>query len=247
MRKQIVHPLISLIWSTICLWIGLALLGLICVLWSPFALLLLSFPASRSREKIGRSIVRFGFSVYLSLLRKVGWLNLTIEDGESMRSAPPSIIAPNHPGLLDAVILLSILPNCTCILKSSLLSHPLFGAGARLAGYIPNDRTHEMIRQAVKALESGQHVLMFPEGTRTERQPISPLKVSPFLIAWKAHSPCRTILIQNRSGFLGKASPCLKPPNLPITMAVRPGKVFVPVKNVRLMAKQVEDYFVSVL
>jgi len=116
-------------------------------------------------------------------------------------NSPPSIIAPNHPGLLDAVILLTLIPDATCILKSSLLNHPLFGAGARLAGYIPNDRTHEMIREAVKALNRGEHVLMFPEGTRTERQPISPLKVSPFLIALKAHAPVQTVLIRTPSGF----------------------------------------------
>jgi 1-acyl-sn-glycerol-3-phosphate acyltransferase len=218
------------------------------LIWSPFALALLALPISpHHREKIGRSIIRTGFSFYLTVLRKFGWLHLAIENWEFERTAPPSIIAPNHPSLLDAVILLSELPDCTCILKSSLLNHPLFGPGARLAGYIPNDRTHEMIRKAVKALNAGQHVLMFPEGTRTLRQPISPLKVSPFLIAWRAHAPVQTILIQNAAGFLGKNTPCLKPPNLPISISVRPGKVFTPKKNVRHMAKTVEDYFMDAL
>ena len=247
MRKPNVHAQLSMLRSTLSLWGGLALLALICLMWTPFALFLLALPHSEARQKIGRHIIRKGFSFYLSVLQALGWLNLSIEKWESIRASKPSIIAPNHPGLLDAVILLTLLPNCTCILKSSLLNHPLFGAGARLAGFIPNDQTHEMIRQAVQALEAGQHVLMFPEGTRTEMPPISALKMSPFLIAWKAQSDLRTVLIHNPSGFLGKHQPLFYPPPFPISMTVQPGKVFSPVKNVRALAKEVENYFVSAL
>ena len=104
-----------------------------------------------------------------------------------------------------------------------------------------------MIRLAVKALEAGQHVLMFPEGTRTEMPPISALKMSPFLIAWKAQSDLRTVLIHNPSGFLGKHQPLFYPPPFPISMTIQPGKVFSPVKNVRDLAKEVENYFASEL
>ncbi len=243
MRKPNVHAPLPFIWSTLCLWSGLVLLAVICLIWTPFALFLLALPPLKARQKIGRLVIRKGFSFYLFVLQRLGFLHLSIENWEWLHSAKPSIIAPNHPGLLDAVILLTLLPDCTCILKASLLNHPLFGAGARLAGYIPNNRTHEMIRLAVKALNSGQHVLMFPEGTRTERPPISPLKVSPFLIAYKAKSELRTVLIQNPSGFLGKRLPLFCPPQLPISMSVHPGRVFSPIKNVRDMAKVVEDYF----
>lgn len=243
MRKPNVHYPLTMLWPTICLWSGLALLGLICMMWTPFALILLTLPRSRARQKIGRRVIGKGFTFYLTVLQSLGWVRLSKEHLESLHTAKPSIIAPNHPGLLDAVILLTLLPDCTCILKSSLLNHPLFGAGARLAGYIPNDRTHEMIRQAVRALHAGQHVLMFPEGTRTENPPISPLKVSPFLIAWKAQSEIRTVLIRNPSGFLGKRLPVFCPPPLPIEMTVQAGRVFTPKKNVRNMAKEVEDYF----
>ena len=247
MRKPNVHAQLFMLRSTLSLWGGLALLALICLMWTPFALFLLALPHFEGREKLGRHIIRRGFSSYLWILQGLGWLHLSIENWDSIRASKPSIVTPNHPGLLDAVILLTHLPDCTCILKSSLLNHPLFGAGARLAGFIPNDQTHEMIRQAVKALESGQHVLMFPEGTRTEMPPISPLKMSPFVIAWKAQSDLRTVLIQNPSGFLGKHQPLFYPPPLPISMTVQPGRVFSPEKNVRALAKEVENYFASAL
>ena len=243
MRKPNVHPKPPILRSAICLWTGLFLLAMICLTWTPVALILLALPPSQSRQKIGRRAIRWGFSLYLKVLESLGWLDLSVINFESVRSSPPSIIAPNHPGLLDAVILLTLLPDCTCILKSSLLNHPLFGPGARLAGYIPNDRTHEMIRKAVRALAAGQHLLMFPEGTRTETPPISPLKASPFLIAWKAQTELRTVLIHNPSGFLGKRRPLLRPPLLPIRIDVHPGKIFPPNKNVRDIAKEVEDYF----
>lgn len=243
MHKPNAHNFADRFWSSIRLWCGLGLLAAICLFWSPFALILFAFDRSGKHQKIGRSIIRIGFSFYLNVLRNLGLIKLSIEDWECITSSPPSIIAPNHPGLLDAVILLTLLPNATCILKSSLLNHPLFGAGARLAGYIPNNRTHEMIRQAVKALNTGQHVLMFPEGTRTEKRPVSPLKVSPFLIAWRARAPIQTILIRSPSGFLGKESPLLSPPEFPIVMSITPGKTFIPEKNVRFIAQEVEDYF----
>jgi len=243
MRKPNAHNLSSPLGSSLRLWGGLGLLAAICLVCSRFALLKLVVNRKDPSQKIGRSIIRRGFTFYLTVLQKLGWLKLSIADWESISSSPPSIIAPNHPGLLDAVILLTLLPDATCILKSSLLNHPLFGAGARLAGYIPNDRTHDMIRQAVKALNNGQHVLMFPEGTRTEKHPISPLKLSPFLIAWRARAPIQTVLIQNPSGFLGKESPLFTPPELPIVMSITPGRTFTPEKNVRFLTKEVEDYF----
>lgn len=247
MRRPNAHTPLSYIRSTLCLWIGLGFLTLLCLVWTPFALLLLTLPRSVKHQRVGRSIIRNGFCLYLQALRTLGWLDLKLEALDQLESAPPSIIAPNHPGLLDAVILLAVLPNSTCILKASLLKHPLFGPGARLAGYIPNDRTHDMIRRAVKALNQGQHVLMFPEGTRTYQTPISPLKVSPFLIAWKARAPIRTVLIQNQCAFLGKKVPFYLPPKLPVAMSVQPGKIFMPIKNVRVMAKEVEDYFHTAL
>jgi len=52
-------------------------------------------------------------------------------------------------------------------MKADIQDNILFGGGARLAGYIRNDSTGNMVRTAVAELKDGSQLLIFPEGTRT--------------------------------------------------------------------------------
>ena len=223
---------------------SLALLALICLAWTPFALLLLLFPESPVRQRIGRRAIHYGFRAYLGILNFFRLLSLRIEGKEKLLSPHRSVIAPNHPSLIDAVILLSLVPDCGCILKADLLRHPLFGAGARLAGYISNESTHQMIKAAVKDLNDGNPILMFPEGTRTESPPIRPLKLSPFAIAKKAGVPIRAVVIRCPRGFLSKGNTFNPPNEVPVKITVTAGPaLLIEAGETRPTAERMAHYF----
>ena len=50
------------------------------------------------------------------------------------------VIAPNHPTMLDAVLIMSRLPRVVCITKAALWDNWALGGGIRLAGYMPQRR-----------------------------------------------------------------------------------------------------------
>ena len=93
---------------------------------------------------------------------------------------------------VDVVLIASRLPNAVCVIKAALLDKLLFGAAARLAGYIRNDAPLEMVLQARAELRDGAQLVIFPEGSRTAVFPIDAFAPGTALIAWRAAMPTST-------------------------------------------------------
>ena len=224
---------------------GFALLGLIGMAWSVVALpLALTLPASSGRT-LGRNFARIGFRIYLKLLTMLGACHFDLEALDALRDQGPLIIAPNHPCLLDAPMILSRIPQLACIMKADIADNMVLGAGARLARYIRNDAPRSMIAAAVAELRAGHSLLLFPEGTRTARQPVNPIRGSVGLIAKQARVPVQTIFIEADSNFLGKGQSLLRIPALPIRYRIRLGQRFDPPRHVHSFVRELEQYFAS--
>jgi 1-acyl-sn-glycerol-3-phosphate acyltransferase len=79
------------------------------------------------------------------------------------------IIAPNHPALWDAVVVISEVDRVTsCVMKASLIErNPLLFCGSTAAGFISNEPSHKMMRNCIERLRGNERLVFFPEGTRT--------------------------------------------------------------------------------
>lgn len=203
-------------------------------------------PAGSSR-RLGRGVIHHGFRFYLRVLEWIGACRFDLSALDGLLGERALILAPNHPSLLDAPLILSRLPDVACIMKADLVNNPLFGAGARLAGFIPNDSGHGMIRDAVAELHRGGHLLLFPEGTRSTRRPVNPFKGSTALIAKHAGASVQTVLIEIDSPFLGKHWPLWRRPELPIVGRLRLGRRFPPPADTRAFTAELERYFAEAL
>lgn len=238
-------------WRTVYeyLALGLAwgLLGLLCLLWLPIAALLYPLMTEASGRRLGRRVIRGVFRLYLRWLALLGACRCDLGELDSLRDAPPLILAPNHPSLLDAVLVISRVPDLAVVLKARLLRNPLLGPAIRLARWIPNDSLPGTIRQAGVNLARGSHVLLFPEGTRTADPPLGSLKASVGLIARRSGRPVQTLLIETDSGYLGKGWPILRRPPLPVQYRVRLGRRFDPPQDVRAFTAELELYLRSEL
>ena len=148
---------------------GLGLLGALSLAWSLLALPLYYVLPKRWAVPLGRWASTTGFRIYLGALSLIGACRFDLAALDSLRDQGPLIVAPNHPCLLDAVMVISRLPNMACIMKVDIVDNVFLGVGARLAGYIRNDAQLSMIKQSVAELKSGSQLLIFPEGTRTPR------------------------------------------------------------------------------
>jgi 1-acyl-sn-glycerol-3-phosphate acyltransferase len=230
------------LWSYAALYYGFALLGIGSFAWGLAApALRVALPAARARA-LGRRVVARGFRIYLAALEAVGACRFDLQELDSLHDAGPLILAPNHPSLIDAVMLLSRVPQAACVLKAPLIESAVFGGGARLAGYIRNDAPVRMVRRAVAELRGGGQLLLFPEGTRTTRAPLNPFRGAISLIARQSGVPVQTVFIETDSAFLGKGWPLTRRPELPIRYRVRLGRRFDPPHDLHAFMRELEQY-----
>lgn len=221
---------------------GLGFLALLCLVWLPFALLFgLVLPARRSRP-FGRRMIMAGFRVYLRFLELFCACRFDLADLDRLRGRGPLVLVANHPSLLDAVMIVSRLPNAVCVMKAGLMDNLLLGAAARLAGYIPNDAPLAVVLHARDALRDGGQLLIFPEGSRTTGFPIDACSPIAGLIARRANVPVQTCLIEFSSPYLGKHWPLFRKPELPLRFAIRLGRNFAPPDDAAAFAGELEGY-----
>ena len=226
---------------------GLAFLGVGCLLWTTVALpLRLLLPGLRG-VRLGRNMATLWFRVYLFVLHVSGAARFDLQALDALREAGPLIIVSNHPGLLDAPMVLSRLPNIVCVIKGSLIENPLWGAGARLAGYIRNDWFIGSVNLAIEELQRGSQLLLFPEGTRTETAPLSKFLVGPAYISYRSGVPIQTVIIEQDTKFLGKGYPLLKRPDMPMHFRIRLGQRFDSPTDPRAFTEVLHEYFLSEL
>lgn len=229
------------------LYTSLTLLGLICLCWSVFALPLCFLLSREPGTMLGRRGIMVGFRLYAWSLSVTRSYRLDLTAIDALRSGPPMLLAPNHPSLIDALLILTRHPNIVCVMKAQLMKNVFLGAGSRLARYVANESSRQMIKESVAHLRRGCVLLLFPEGTRTRQNPINPLVASVGLISKHARVPVQTLLIETDSPFLSKGWPLFRRPALPIVYRVRLGRRFAPVEDVAAFTVELDRYFRSEL
>jgi 1-acyl-sn-glycerol-3-phosphate acyltransferase len=226
------------------LYTSLTLLGLICLSWSVLALPLYYLLPRDLGTRVGRRGIMQGFRIYAWSLSITHSYRLDLSALDSLRGAPPMILAPNHPSLIDALLILTRHPNVVCVMKAELMRNVFLGAGSRLARYVPNESPRQLVKESVAHLrEPGCLLLLFPEGTRTRELPINPLAASVGLIAKRAGVPVQTLIIETDSPFLSKGWPLFRRPTLPILYRVRLGERFDPPEDVGAFTEALDRYY----
>ncbi|MES2499912.1 MAG: lysophospholipid acyltransferase family protein [Pseudomonadota bacterium] len=229
------------------LYLGLFWLGFLSLCWTLVATVLYPLLPERFAISLGRYAIMISFRAYLASLSISRRCRFDLSELDTLRNESPLIIAPNHPCLLDAVMILSRLPNVTCVMKADLMSNIFLGAGARLARYIRNEPIRQMVMQASENFKMGSHLLLFPEGTRTVNQPINTLKGSIALIAMQAKVPVQTVLIESNSPYLTKGWPLFRKPNMPVIYKIKLGKRFDPPQDTHHFIAELQAYFLQAL
>lgn len=235
--------LLKRLYEYFVLYAGLLLFALICLVWSLIATVLGPILPRRVGEPLGRFAIMAGFRFYLDVLRLTGIVKLDLKALDVLRDEHALIVAPNHPSMIDVVLIASRMPNLVCIMKASIWDNLLLGGGARLAGYIRNDAPVNMVRLAADAVSKGTPLLIFPEGTRTVTPPVNEFKAGYGLIAKKAGAPIQTVFIDTNCRFLGKGWPLFKLPEFPLIYRVELGKRFEAQDDVKGLIAGMEEYY----
>jgi 1-acyl-sn-glycerol-3-phosphate acyltransferase len=170
------------------------------------ALSVLPGRADRRHARIKWLIRRF-FMLLVAVLRFTGVMRLETSGVERLQKASAVLVLANHPSLIDVVVLLSLMPKATCVVKGGLWESPVFAGVVSAAGYIKNDSTPEqLLEDCERELEAGNAVIIFPEGTRS--RPNEPLR---FLrgaahVALKSGRPIVPVLLHCNPPTMTKGS-----------------------------------------
>jgi 1-acyl-sn-glycerol-3-phosphate acyltransferase len=224
-------------------WASTTLFCLVTLAWSTVAALLYPLLPTHRARRVGQFAIMAGFRFYLWCLRLSGRFHCDLGELDRLRGEDGLVIAPNHPALIDVVLITSRLPRITCIMKAQLWDNPLLGGGARLARYIRNDSPTSMVKLAVEEIRQGSQLLVFPEGTRTVVGPVNPFKGGFALIAKRAGVPIQTVFIETNSRYLGKGWPIYRMPRLPLFYRVRLGPRFQVDRDVKAFTDELEAFF----
>ena len=183
-----------------------------------------------------------GFRIYLWIMRAAGLARFDLREIDALAAESPLVIISNHRSLLDAVLIISRLPRVVCITKASLWDNTFLGGGIRMAAYIRNDVPLRLIRSAAAALSGGQHLLIFPEGTRSASDQLAPFKPGFALMAKAGHADVQTILLESNSPYLRKGWGLFRRPEFPLVYRARLGRRFRVAGDLTAFVAEAESY-----
>lgn len=131
-----------------------------------FPLLALLPGDALARRTRARATVSLSFRWFVEFMFRTGVLTYDVEGAERL-GRPGQMVIANHPSLIDVVVLIAFIRDANCVVKQSLWDNPSMRGPIRAAQYISNSGSMGMLDEAAAALQSGQTLIVFPEGTRT--------------------------------------------------------------------------------
>ena len=196
-------------------------------------------------RRFGQNLIRGLFRFFIGYLRRCGLLKFEVDELSGLAGRRGLIVVANHPGLLDAVLMVSRLPQAVCLMKGSLARNLIFSGTARLAGYVHNQSGFGLVKKCAERLREEMNLLVFPEGTRSVDGKLLPFKMGFALAATATRSPVQTVFITANSNYLGKGWPLFQRPPLPLRYSLRLGRCFQPAPGMdaKAFGTLVEKYF----
>ena len=142
--------------------------------------------------------------------------NISIEVIGKEHLSEKAVYIVNHRSSADIYVLLDIMPKKSVfVYKQELLNHPLIGIALRMSPYIPVDRSSVKasamsILKAKSTLQSGQSIIIFPEGTWSyPPHDILPFKQGSLLIASTSGVPIIPIVMVGTETIAGPDGLCI--------------------------------------
>lgn len=141
------------------------------------------------------------------LLRLAG-ADITVEGLENIPKDTPVLFVGNHSGYFDIPLLLGYLDEVHPIVaKIEIAKFPLINRWMRFFDCLFIDRKNPrqsvaVLGEAVKLIESGKSVSIFPEGTRAKDGNIGEFKGGAFKIAAKTNAPVVPIVIKGTRNLM---------------------------------------------
>jgi hypothetical protein len=105
------HRLFKSLIEHIATYAILVFLGVICLAWAVVALVCYPLLPEKPGTAFGRLGIMYGFRLFAWTLAFSGAYRLDLTAIDALRDGPPVVLAPNHPSLIDALLILTCHSN----------------------------------------------------------------------------------------------------------------------------------------
>jgi 1-acyl-sn-glycerol-3-phosphate acyltransferase len=185
-----------------------------------FPLLRLAPGALRQKRARARTVVGFCFGLLVRTLQRTGCMRLETSGLERLSQARGALILANHPSYIDVVVLISLMPQANCVVKSDLWRNPFYWNIVRATGYINNASPEEVLASCARVLQENEPLILFPEGTRTVPGEALHFQRGAARVALRANSAVVPVLISCVPSTLTKGDCWWLAPERPFTFRV---------------------------
>ena len=182
---------------------------------------LIGIPWSALRKDF-RTMYGWGMKI-TALGAKAAGIRARIEGLKNVQPGVSYIFLSNHVSNLDATVLLPSIPGMTRVfIKRELMKIPLLGTAMRMGKYVPVSRgnsreeAQQSVEAAADAINSGLHITVFPEGTRSPDGKLLPFKKGAFFLAEGTGAPIIPVVISGTERMMPKN-----------TLRITPGEAYV--------------------
>lgn len=141
------------------------------------------------------------------LIEASGCMRLKVEGRERLQQAGGVLVFANHPTLIDVVVLMGLIPQANCVIKSALFRKLALGRTLRAAGYIENGDSGVLVEACCRTMDEGHPLIIFPEGTRTTPGAPIAFQRGPAHLLLASSRPYLPVIIRCRPDALLKGQP----------------------------------------
>lgn len=186
------------LWRQVGTAISFALFGL-----GGLAMTVLVFPLVNSvfrdrsrRAEIAQRIVHRAWRTFVRTMVVLRVIDFEAVGAEILRGESGTLVIANHPSLIDVVLIMSLMDRTQCVVKTGVWNNPFMRGVIRATNYIPNVGDPEKtLEDCVSALQAGNNLVIFPEGSRTVSGRSARLQRGFAAIAIRARAPIRLVFV----------------------------------------------------
>ncbi|MBQ3641071.1 1-acyl-sn-glycerol-3-phosphate acyltransferase [bacterium] len=142
---------------------------------------------------------------YINLISWLKIIKVNVEEIDKIQNIKNSIIVSTHPSLLDVVVIMSLIPNTTCFVAEKLARNPFYKGIVNRLFIIEGEEN--WTDKAVKKLNEGINVLIFPMGSRHKKNEHPRIHRGAASLAYMSKTDIEIINIEISNDFLQKNTP----------------------------------------
>ena len=155
--------------------------------------------------------VRTAWYIFVGFLKLIRIIAVKSNDIEKLKNIKNSVIVTTHPSFIDGLVLLSIIPDATCLVAGRLAENWLTQNIVKSMFIISGVPVEDIIAQTDKMLDNDLSVMVFPSGKRHLQNEYPKIRKGAALIAMNADKDIIPIKLTTNIPFLQIGEPVSKP------------------------------------